>query len=451
MNKEVSVLAKIFSSLLVFAFIIICRLDAFAVDAAKNDTLAEITIQSTLTEISDYRPGYIYLLAKNCSDSTLVIDSITVSEYPKFLRIRPAYPGCSDSDAAFVSRKASKLPYPSMTPIQAKETRIYGVFVEAPDQVLPGEHNFLFNVHYHGYRAEKVVSGSIPVSHKIKAHAYGENQILGALQNGITFLMIPGVIVLIATGIVFSLFYPELYKDKYPEWLKGEKALNLQFMVAAITVSLFFAGFLYPLLSPLTGNGKRNYLFGYGFIDIYQMWLFAVITGIAIPIIWFLGTALLNSWKHRKNEQDYRKAFRESDSPMDFLRKISDSDPESKAWFPVLAIQSTTLKGFLIEKDSADKQELWLIPPINVVWQSAADVLNDEFSKCKNEKNASLETLLKVLERSALETSEQKGVKSLEWKTIPGYINKPFKIPKSAIGTRQDPESLFYSAFDEDE
>ncbi len=444
-------LAKIFSSLLVFAFIIICRLDAFAVDAAKKDTLAEVTVQSTLTEISDYRPGYIYLLAKNCSDSTLVIDSITVAEYPKFLRIRPAYPGCSDSDAAFVSRKASKLPYPSMTPIHAKETRIYGVFVEAPDQVLPGEHNLLFNVHYHGYRAEKVVSGSIPVSHKIKAHAYGENQILGALQNGITFLMIPGVIVLIATGIVFSLFYPELYKDKYPEWLKGEKALNLQFMVAAITVSLFFAGFLYPLLSPLTGNGKRNYLFGYGFIDIYQMWLFAVVTGIAIPILWMRGKALMNYLKHQKSEQDYRKAFRESDSPMDFLRKIRDSDPESKAWFPVLTIQSTTLKGFLIEKDTARKQELWLIPPINAVWQTDADVLNYEFTRYRNNKNASLENILNVLERGALETSERKGVRSIEWKSITGYIEKPCKIPKSGIGTPQAPESLFYNDFVEDE
>lgn len=430
---------------------IIGRLDAFAVDAAKNDSLAEITVQSTLTEISDYRPGYIYLLAKNYSDSTLIIDSITVAEYPKFLRIRPAYPGCSDSDASFVSRLASKLPYPNMTPIHAKETRIYGVFVEAPDQVLPGEHNLLFNVHYHGYRAEKVVSGSIPVSHKIKAHAYGENQILGALQNGITFLMIPGVIVLIATGIVFSLFHPELYKEKYPEWLKGEKALNLQFMVAAITVSLFFAGFLYPLLSPLTGNGKRNYLFGYGFIDIYQMWLFAVVTGIAIPILWMIGKALMNYLKHQQSEQNYRKAFRESDSPMEFLKKIRDSDPEYKAWLPIVTIQSTTLKGFLIEKDSADKQELWLIPPINVVWQIDADDRNDEFERYRNDKDASLDDILNVLERGVLDTSERKGVKSLEWKTVKGYIEKPCKIQKSAFGTPKGPESLFYSKLAEDE
>lgn len=444
-------LAKIFSSLIVSAFIIICRLDAFAVDAAKNDSLAEITVQSTLAEISDYRPGYLYMLVRNRSDSTLIIDSVTVAEYPKFLRLRPAYPGCSDSDMSFITRKHSKLPYPFITPVQKNETRIYGVYVEAPDQVLPGEHELLFNVHYHGYRAEKTVSGSIPVSQKIKASAYGENQILGALQNGITFLMIPGVIVLIVTGIIFSLFFPEIYKEKYPEWLKGEKALNLQFMVSAITVSLIFAGFIYPLLAPLTGNGKRNYLYGYGFIDIYQMWLFAVVTGIAIPLFWKLGTALLNYLKHQKSEQDYRKAFRDSDSPMAFLKKILDSDPESKAWFPVLTIQSTMLKGFLIEKDTEKKQELWLIPPINVVWQTDADDLNNEFSRYRNDKNASLDDILKVLERGTVEPSERKGVKSLEWKTVNGYIEKPSKIQKGAFGTPKAPESLFYSKFSEDE
>jgi len=263
--------------------------------------------------------------------------------------------------------------------------------------------------------------------------------------------MIPGVIVLIATGIVFSLFYPELYKDKYPEWLKGEKALNLQFMVTAITVSLFFAGVLYPFLSPLTGKGKRNYLYGYGFIDIYQMWLLAVVTGIAIPILWFLGTALLNSWKHRKNEQDYRMAFRESDLPIEILRKIRDYDSESKAWFPIVTIQSTMLKGFLVEKDAVDKKELWLIPPINVVWQTDANAINDEFSKCKSDNNTSLETLLKVLEQAIQKTPEHKEGMAIEWKNIRGYIEKPCKIPKSAIGTRQVSESLFYSEVAEDE
>lgn len=447
-------LARIFSSLFVFAFMIIGSLNAFAVDAdsAKKDSLAEVTIQSTLAEISDYRPGYLYLLVRNKSDSTLVVDSITVAEYPRFLRLRPAYPGYSDSDASFISRKASKMPYPIMPMIQPEETRIYGIYVKSSDQVIPGEHKLLFNVHYHGFRAEKAVSGSIPVSQKIKASAYGENQILGALQNGITFLMIPGVIVLIVTGIFFSLFFPELYKDKYPEWLKGEKAMNLQFMVAAITVSLFFAGFIYPYLSTLTGHGQRNYLYGYGFIDIYQMWFFAVLTGgIVIPILWMSGMALLISWKHHKSEQDYQMAFRESDSPMVFLKKIRDCNPESKAWFPVLTIQSTMLKGFLIEKDTEEKQELWLIPPINVVWQTDADDLNDEFSKCKSEKNESIETLLLLLERATQKTSENKGVKLLEWIKNKGYIEKPCKILKSEIGSRQAPESLFYSYPAEDE
>lgn len=368
-------LTRIFSSLIVFAFVTICKLDAIAVDAMKKDSIASVTVRSTLNEISDYRPGYIYLLVNNKSDSTLVVDSVTVAEYPDFLKIRPAYPGCSDSEQSFISRKDSILPYPVMSPIKPEETRIYGVFVKSLDQVLPGEHELLFNVHYRGFRLKKEVIGSIAVSQKIKASAYGENQILGALQNGITFLMIPGVIVLIVTGIIFSFYSSELYKNKYPEWLKGEKALNLQFMVAAITVSLIFAGFIYPLLSSLAGNGKRNYLNGYGFIDIYQMWLFAVVIGIAIPILWMTVTTLLNFWKHHKCEQDYQTAFNVSDSPMEFLGKIHDSNPDSKAWFPVVQIEKTKLKGFLIEKDNVDKQELWLLPPINVVWQAHADDL----------------------------------------------------------------------------
>jgi hypothetical protein len=86
-----------------------------------------------------------------------------------------------------------------------------------------------------------------------------------------------------------------------------------------------------------------------------------------------------------------------------------------------------------------------------VVWENDADALKDEFSKCNNDKNTSLDVLLKILERATQETSERKGVKSLEWKKINGYIEKPCKVPKSAIGTRQVLESLFYSEVAEDE
>jgi len=115
--------ARIFTSLLVFTFMIVGRLDAFAADAEKKDSLAEVTVKSTLTEISDYRPGYLYLLVRNKSDSPLFVDSVTVAEYPKFLRIRPAYPGAADSDSLFISRKASKLPYPVKTPIQENQCK----------------------------------------------------------------------------------------------------------------------------------------------------------------------------------------------------------------------------------------------------------------------------------------------------------------------------------------
>lgn len=413
-----------------------------AVNASQGrEPLADVTIRSTLTEITDYRPGYLYLLVQNQSDSTLVVDSVTVAEYPTFLKIKPAY-----YRAAFLNASVPVLRYPGMTSIPKGSTGIYGVFVETRDQVVPGKHLLVFNVQYSGYHAGRKVVGSVPVSHEVKSSAYGENEILGALQNAVTFLMLPGIIVVIVVGISFYFFFPEIYKEKFPEWMKGEKLLDPRLWVVAIMVSLLFVWKIYPFFTKFILGSERSYLRGYGFIDIFLMWGFSVLTGVIIFSLWWLWSILFAYVQKLKKERRYQqREYRDDESPETFLEKITRAGLGNGAWYEVVTMTSTGKKGFLIEKDRADILELKIMPPIELIWQSGADNFPDDFDKCIGDRNTSLQRIMTLIQEGRDAASGEKGLQKMNWKQATGYIEKPYSVKKSDIGSRGKPESPFYS------
>jgi len=411
---------------------------------SKTEALvADVSILSSMNEISDYRPGFIYIIVKNRSDSLITVKKIDIAEYPEFLHIRPAYPRAffltppyNDTSKTQPSTKNSLL-YPDSIPIIPGSSGTYGIYVEAQNQLRPGKHMLLFNVFLAKGKQGKSLSTSIPISHEFKVNAFGENEILGALQNAVTFLVLPGFIILIAAGLTWPWIVPEPYKKSYPEWLSNAKKDDLRFWVVAITFSLAMVWVLYPIYMSFTTFGSRNFLFGYGFMDITMMWTFSLFTGLLISATGWLGAYLMilkNRWK-----------ISPLDIPETLLPKVVHFRPQSTSWFKIATLQDPpNLKGFLIPKENAEDDSVWLIPFVKVLFNKEDDKLYDKYNE--NNKDITLADFLDdfISGRS----SKEKGslIQKIEWYSDDNIITikKPMLVKEDKLEDIQKEQSVFY-------
>lgn len=410
----------------------------------KEAPLADVSIHSSLSELSDYRPGFIYIIVKNLSDSLLSVKKIDIAEYPKFLHIRPAYPGAffltppyNDSLKTQRSIKNSLL-YPDSILIPPGASGTYGIFIEAKNQLLPGKHMLLFNVFLAKGKKGKSLSTSIPVWHEFKVNAYGENEILGALQNAVTFLVLPGFIILIAAGLTWPWIVPEPYKKSYPEWLSSAKKDDFRFWVVAITFSLAMVVVLYPLYTSITPFGMRNFLYGYGFIDITLMWSFSLFTGLLISATgWLVACQMIkkNRWKIRPDEPD----------PVILLAKVMHFNARSTSWFKIATLQDPpNLKGFLIPKEKAEDESVWLIPYVEVMFKKDADIPHDKFNEKINDKDIILADFLDDIRSGKLSLEHNPAViQSVNWKTMEKFITKPIQVKEEKLDNIEPEQSVF--------
>ena len=364
---------------LVFLLLIVTTISFpvnYAKAAEKPDSLKKVIavgVRSTLTELNDFRPGYIYLTVENRSDSLLTIDRIVISEKPSFISVQS-----SAFDKNIVSSRESSLPYNFGLPIQPSEWRVFPVYVSSTDQVRPGDHLLLFNIFFHhNIKAPKY--GSVLAQHQLKVKVFGEDEVLGALSNAVTFLMFPGFIMIVAAGLVWSLFLRGEKAEKFSGYFKSGKIADPRFWVIAITLSLFMAVFGYPWL---TGKfrfiGRRDYLYGYGFHDIVWMWLLSVFLGVSLSLI---AALIFWGWKKMielKKNIDFETDFKETDDPVVLLKKMLRKGINNVVLVRV-TIKDSKEKGWSIEPDSLGKKEFWIIPFIEVLLQNKATELYDEF------------------------------------------------------------------------
>ncbi len=416
-------------------------------DSSKSMTkapVADVSIHSSLNELSDYRPGFIYIVVKNLSDSLLTVKKIDIAEYPEFLHIRPAYPGAffltppyNDTLKTQPDIKNSLL-YPDSISIIPGASGTYGIFIEAQNQLRPGKHMLLFNVFLAKGKQGKSLGTSIPVSHEFKVNAYGENEILGALQNAVTFLVLPGFIILIAAGLTWPWIVPEPYKKSYPEWLSSAKKDDFRFWVVAITFSLAMVGVLYPFYTSITPFGRRNFLYGYGFIDITLMWSFSLFTGILISATGWLVACLViqkNRWKIRPDDLD----------PVILLAKVVHFNARSTSWFKIATLQDPpNLKGFLMPKEKAEDESVWLIPHVEVMFKKDADTANDKFNEKINDKDIILADFLDDIRSGRLSIGNNPAViQSVNWKRMEKFITRPIQVKEKELDNIEPEQSVF--------
>lgn len=419
------------SAFLFFIVLLISLPFNYANAVEKSDSLKKgitVGVRSTLTELNDFRPGYIYLTVENCSDSLLTIDRIVIAEKPSFISIKS-----SAFDKAIVSSRESSLPYKKGEPVQAGEWRVYPVYVTATDQVQPGDHLLLFNIYFH-HNVNVPKYGSLLAEHKLKVKVFGEDEVLGALSNAVTFLMFPGFIMIVAFGMVWNVFLRGKNAEKLSEYFKAGKITDLRFWVVSITLSLFMAVFGYPWLTErLKFIGRRDYLYGYGFHDIVWMWLLSVFLGVTISsatVLMFFGW---NKYRELKKNSDFEKDFNETDDAITFLKKMVKKGLDSAVLFRVTIKDSKTM-GWSIESDSLGKKEFWIIPFVDVFLQKQANELYDEFDdKINGNSPSALSSILATIDKGITQKPQGIGLIDVLWGKVDGFILKPQKIVRENI------------------
>jgi len=417
----------------------------------KTDDLVMVNLQSTLTELNDFRPGYIYLVVANKSDTLLNVDRIEIAEYPDFIDVKK-----SSLDSVVVSREKKSLFYPDKKTINAGESEVYEVFITASDQVKPGKHLLLFNVFYNGWgpsetqadslspkssqstlsvRVRHPMTGSVTQKHEVDVKVFGEGEILGALSNAVTFLMMPGFIMVIVFAMAWKISAPVSYQEKLPAWFKETKIADLQFWVIAITMSLIMARWLYPILTQLFTSGRRNYLYGYGFYDIVMMWGFSVLVG---GFTGLLSGGLLSLYRKKK----YHESIHGDENPLVLLQKAVDLGMK-EAMLKKITIKSTGKSGYIVEQDAVDKDSLWVIPGIQVIWQAGADELNERFEQEIYDPKTKLAVLLGTLAEGERQKQAGKGLEAIDWEKNTQFVERPLVVKKADFDSCQDTENIF--------
>ncbi len=332
---------------------------------AKIDSteVAAVTVHSTLAELNDFRPGYIYLEVQNKSDSPIEITDIVAAERPEFIRLRASI------DGSPLPTGASSLQYPPGE-IQPGESRIFPVYVTSGDRIQPGMHTLIFNIFFEHLVDGEVEKGSLVADHAFDVKVFGEGEVLGAFSNISSFLILPGFLMAAMAGIIWGLFAPRSVKERYK--IEAKTLTDARFWVIAITLSLLMAWVGYPELSArFPAIGRREYLFGYGFQDIIWMWLFSITIGGGAALLAAAATGGALRFRAWRQAVAAAREFTSADTPLDVLRKMGEKDFSVVTW--KVKIKSADKTGYLYQKREAALQDYWVGPIIKIRALQAED------------------------------------------------------------------------------
>ena len=410
-------------------------------DYINADEVAKIEVYSSLAELKDFRPGYIYLHVKNKSVTPINISRIEVAERPKFIILKPVEtesqePGETESQKP---GESSTLKYPDgMKRVPAKESRVFPVHVSAGDKVRPGKHLLMFNVFFNRTVNGETQTGSLVAKHEIDVNVFGEKEVLGAFTNISSFLILPGFLIILIAGMLWKLLVPPPQKDKLKIDVKTPK-----FWAVAIALSLLMAWIGYPFLTSLIpGLGHRDFLSGYGFHDIIWMCLFSITIGVLFSVISAFVIRTLQQIKAAKEKMKLEKAIKKTDSPMEMLKKLVEKEV-STVRYREAEIKSSKLKGFIVEKEQVNKQSYWLSPRITIWWYEEDNEIRGKVVDLI-EKKKDLKEIVELLEEGEnLGENDKKGIAKVEWREKQGEVEMLTEVAVSELDFKNEWKDIF--------
>jgi len=271
---------------------------------------------SANTNLDEFRPNLIYAVVTNKSDSPIVIRDLKPIA-PGFLSLQGLPPSQAPDPPTAIATLPITLP--------AHAVHAFPVEARVSDQVQPGKYLLLFEISVSGGENNNPWEATTTATKELTVGIFGESEILGTLSTlgvgTISVLLLPGLIVLIIfrwSWKAMKLGEP-LFTD-----LKASETI-----VASVAISLLVALIGYPVITRILGNA-RDYLRGYGFIDIAQLWvgsLLLTILGVFIYKIY--------DWNQKRvqaNREKERKAavIDADDEPIEVLRKLHNKDVQLK-------------------------------------------------------------------------------------------------------------------------
>ena len=398
-------------------------------EQSNASQILAVTVHSTLSELNDLRPGYIYLKAENKSGAPIEITKVSVAEPPDFIELSASKgkPPLSSQDSVIV--------YGGPTQIPAGESRVFPVYVKSGDKIRPGEHMLMFNVFFRRTVNGETQTGSVVAEHKVKVKVFGEEEVLGALASVTTFLFVPGFLMIVIAGMVWKWLVPLPTKEKFPFSVSSGTIVDPRFWVSVITLSLLMAWEGYPTLSTVFLPMRRDFLYGYGFQDIIWMWLFSILIGVTPSVLVAVMVQV-------GQDISARKAINPADDPMKVLKKIRKQG-FNEARFKKAIVIASNKAGFLIEHERPQTTALWIAPRMTIWWYEEAGDLRDTFEDLVEQKDTSLSDLFKKLETEMRDGKIEKVV----WAEKEGYIDRPTRVDKSGLQLSTSEESPFLHEF----
>jgi hypothetical protein len=376
-----------------------------ATEAAEK--VVDVQIETTLGALTEQQPGEVFVIIKNISNTPVRVTDVLPGG-PEFITFQTAG---LDQDVTLEPGQSQAVP----------------VTVRARNVVRPGKHLLLFDVHLAWERQGRDRTGNLILPHEIEVGVLGEAEILKALAVP-SFLFLPGFLMVASVGLLWKLSRSE---REFPL-----KLGDPEFWLVAITLSILMA-LVYPWATQVLTGARRNYLEGYGLLDVIQVWLSSILLA-ALAYVGVLGTRNLVSrlidWVRTVKRQ--RRTPSPDDSPLSLLKKLHRQNLGVWLERVNLKIEGTDHFAFILEPPNREAERLWVGPVIVVEWLEGADVeLRMQVDRQLGEKGSAA-TLAGLLKRG-----HQAGALRISWKTT-SKLDKPYLADKNDIKSFEPPNFI---------
>jgi hypothetical protein len=367
------------------------------------------------TVFSHEREGQVLLQITNSAAEPLQLKALRFYK-PKFVHINNE----GGEDASEDPYVDLVLAQPDTAPIPSGQSIMIPVSLSASPRVIPGKYTVVAQA---TLMTPGNVSYTTSASREVEVVVLGESDLLKLI--GVpSFLFLPGALMVIGWGLLWSIGKTADERDKFP--LQPTKT---DFWVIAIALSLFSA-FVYPWVTHRVLGETRDYLGAYGFNDFAYIFGFSLLCTLGVFGIYKLLEVLWRLWK----QYQLRQAIPQTgDSAQHILEKLARVGSDTRLRQVYQTGGQPTAAAMVLEPWSTDSQ-IWVVPPAHLTL------------KLNRSDDAYYEALD---ERDRIVTDEVTDTRILLQRIRDGVASKWWTLDWSAVGTLQGPAAVKFNAWTE--
>jgi hypothetical protein len=371
--------------------------------ADEVSKVVEVVPNTASTQLNEQRPGQVFLVINNKSNLPIRLGQITAAG-PSFIS------GTADMSA--LPKNAD-----GCVQIEARDSGYVPVSIKVTDTVRPGKHLLIFTVPIEWGVDEHLRKANVIAQQQFDVGILGESELLTALGLP-SFLILPGFLMIVAFRLVS--------KRSVGDESMLKNATNPALWIVAISLSGVMA-YVYPYGTKLLFGVSRNYLIGYGLVDIINVWLVSILIGLLAYLIFEVIKFL---WRHLFMPAP-------TDDPVRLLRKLFWQRLGLSLYQLDVKISGTDRTLFLLERRRNPQATYWLGPYINIEWPATTPELKAQQATLKQLVGAELDDGSARVLANLIERGEKAKVLNASWDQTSG-LNGPRQFNKEEI-TRDPP------------